>query len=112
MLMKQYVIDQLRPEDFRKLKAHLDRTSGCRVIENIYWLDLPVEHYAARQLAHTACQPFYLALELQPHQLSAELLVRSRNRMRCDCISYATHTQRHWMIDTIDAMLANLDIHV
>jgi len=110
--MKQYVVDQLRPNDYQKLKKHLDRTIGCQRVDSIYWIELDAAHYSTRQLAHKDCRPFYMALELQPNHLSTELLVRSSNRMRCDCVGYATHTQRNWIIDTIDAMLDNLDIHV
>jgi len=42
--------------------------------------------------------------------LACELLVRTKNRMRCDCIQYATANQRNWLIELIDNMFSRLEI--
>ena len=41
-----------------------------------------------------------------------ELLVRTQNRIRCECIAYATDEQRNWLIRLVDDMLAQLGISV
>jgi hypothetical protein len=43
-------------------------------------------------------------------RLAAELLIRTRNRVRCDCIHYADERQRNWLVQTVDAIFEKLEI--
>lgn len=108
--MKQYVIDEIRPADYEKIRAYLDETFGDAGIEGLYWIPLDETLLSTVQRAHEACAPFYMALELAPDRLSGELLVRTRKRVRCDCIHYADPRQRDWLIHTIDAIFERLEI--
>jgi hypothetical protein len=110
--MKQYVIDQLRPEDLESIKSYLDERFGAKAIAGIYWIPLDSPDLTEIQADHTACQPFYFAVELLPTRLSCELLVRSRNIIRCNCIQYATQKQRNRLIDLIDGMFEHLEIKI
>ena len=47
-----------------------------------------------------------------PDRLVCELLVRTGNRVRCSCITYANRQQREWLIDTVDAILDKLGVKV
>ncbi len=100
--MKQYVIDQLRPNDYFKIKAYLDMNLRLSGIPDIYWLILPQEMLEGNQAEHADCQPLYFALELCQSALSCELLVRTLSHVRCDCMRYASLAQRNWLIQTID----------
>lgn len=100
--MKQYVIDQLRPNDYFKIKAYLDINLRLSGIPDIYWLILPLEMLEGNQAEHADCQPLYFALELSQSALSCELLVRTLSHVRCDCMRYASLAQRNWLIQTID----------
>jgi hypothetical protein len=100
--MKQYVIDQLRPNDYFKIKAYLDMNLRLSGIPDIYWLILPQEMLEGNQAEHAGCQPLYFALELSQSALSCELLVRTLSHVRCDCMRYASLAQRNWLIQTID----------
>jgi hypothetical protein len=62
------------------------------------------------QLAHGECRPHYLTVELEPERMCCELLVRTRNRVKCSCMGYATDQQRNWFIGMIDAVLEKLSI--
>lgn len=108
--MKQYVIDEIRPADYVKVKDYLDETFGDAGIEGLYWVPLDETLCSAVQRTHEECAPFYMALELEPDRLSVELLVRTRSRMRCDCIHYADPRQRDWLIRTVDAIFEELEI--
>lgn len=110
--MKQYVVDQLRSVDFEKLKAYLDRQYGEAALGGVYWVPLDSALLSPVQSAHGDCQPFYVALQLEETALSMELLVRTKNRIRCGCIAYATAAQRVWMMDLVDGILARLGISV
>ncbi len=108
--MKQYVIDELRPDDFDKLKAHLDVEFAAPGFNGLYWLPLDPKLYEGVQKNHIECQPFYFAAELSEERLNCELLVRTNKRVRCDCIRYATENQRNWLIRFVDAMFDRLEI--
>ena len=108
--MKQYVIDELRPEDHLKIKNYLDENYGPVEMEGIYWIPVAAAVLTEIQQQHTDCQPFYVAVELQQDQLALELLVRTKHRVRCVCIGYAVAQQRDWMIDLVDAIFQRLGI--
>jgi hypothetical protein len=108
--MKQYVIDELRSDDYKKLKAYLDENFNSSDIEGLYWIPLEDENLTDVQAGHTECQPFYFTIELKPDILACELLVRTKSRLRCDCISYATEKQLNWLVRSVDGMLDKLEI--
>lgn len=110
--MKQYVVDQLRFPDYEKLKAYLDQNFGPASVGRIYWVPVDGETLNPVQAEHRDCQPFFAAVELQADQLSLELLVRTKNRIRCNCIGYATESQRNRLIRIVDDMLEQLGIVV
>ncbi len=108
--MKCYVIDELRYQDYESLKAHLTAHLEPSGIDGIYWYRIDDDLLSDTQKKHEACAPFYFALALEESQLSCELLVRTNNRIRCDCIGYATEKQRNWIIQVIDGMFEKLGI--
>ena len=108
--MKQYVIDELRPADFNKIKEFLDRSYESSDLDCLYWLRLEDEILTPVQIQHNSCYPFYFAVELEPDRIIFELLVRTRNRIRCDCMAYATEEQRNWLIRSVDAVFSRLNI--
>jgi len=108
--MKQYVIDELRPDDYKKLKAHLDENFNSSDMDGVYWIPLDQENLTGIQAEHTECQPFYFAIELNPDIMACELLIRTKSRVRCDCIGYATEKQLSWLIRFVDGMLDKLEI--
>ena len=112
VIMKQYVIDQLRLEDYESLKKYMDERFDGSGIGGLYWIPLDAKVYGDVQKAHPDCGPFDFAVELTEDRMSCELLVRQTRRMRCDCISYATETQRNWIIDVMDAVLEKLGIPI
>lgn len=108
--MKQYVIDELRPDDYPKLQEHFDRKFGAAQLDGIYWIRLDDDLLNETQAEHGKCQPYYFAIELTPDQLACELLVRTRNTVRCACIGYANQGQREWLIRMIDRIFSELEI--
>jgi hypothetical protein len=108
--MKQYVIDELRPEDHNKIKKYMEKTYGLAEMGGIYWMPIATEVLTEIQHEHSSCQPFYVAIDLEEDRIALELLVRTKNRVRCDCIAYASGDQRNWVMGAIDAMFEKLDI--
>ncbi len=110
--MKQYVIDELRPEDYKKVKSYMDEYFGFSKIDGIYWIPIDVEILSGIQKEHEQCQPYYFAVDLESNLMACELLVRTREKIRCNCISYATEQQRNWLINLIDAIFEKLEVFV
>ena len=110
--MKQYVIDELRYNDFDDLREYFQTHFSSSGIEGLYWVPLDAEILSATQRSHAECQPHYFAVELEPERLSCELLVRTAARVRCNCIAYANERQRAWLLQVIDAVLEKLAINV
>ncbi|MCU0589294.1 MAG: hypothetical protein MUF52_14230 [Syntrophobacteraceae bacterium] len=108
--MKQYVIDQLRESDYQKIMNYLDLKADRTAIDGIYWVNLPERLYSEIQQEHAQCQPHYFAASLDFSQISFELLVRSRQIIRCSCIAYATPAQREYILRFADDMLEQLGI--
>ena len=108
--MKHYRIDELRPNDLEKLKAHLDEQYGPCQVEDLYWVPLEDHLLDEVQKTHSGCQPFCFAVELGPNEIAFELLIRTRNRVRCDCIRYANPVQRDYIIQFADAIFKTLKI--
>ena len=108
--MKQYVIDEIRPQEHHKIKQYLDATYGSVEVGGIYWVPLSAAVLTDIQREHTNCQPFFFAIDLEEKRLSLELLVRTKNRIRCTCIGYASREQRIWIMEVVDAIFEKLGI--
>lgn len=108
--MKQYVIDELRPADQEKIKEYLDAHFGPADMGAIYWIPIEASVYNDTQTCHASCHPLYFALELSETALIIELLVRTKNKIRCDCICYATEDQFLWLLRVVDAIFERLEI--
>lgn len=108
--MKQYVIDELTPQNCQAIRQYLERCAQPAGVEGLYWLAIDEGLLAPEQQSHDTCKPFFFSLELLPDRLVCELLVRTGNRVRCSCIAYASRQQREWLIETVDAILHKLDV--
>jgi hypothetical protein len=108
--MKQYVVDELRRDDYQKLKKYLEDRFAQESVDGIFWVTLARDLLTHAQAEHTECYPLCFAIELEADRLICELLLRTRNRIRCSCIDYATEKQRNWIIQFIDTIFERLDI--
>ncbi len=110
--MKQYVFDQLREQDHDQVHEFLTRNAEKTVFDDIFWLNLPEDLYAEIQKEHRECWPFYFAVNLSQTSVDFELLIRSKNILRCGCIRYADRRQRDYILDYADKMLEDLEIRL
>ncbi|MBT9448366.1 MAG: hypothetical protein BA868_06200 [Desulfobacterales bacterium C00003106] len=108
--MKQYLIDELRPDDYKKIKDYFNEAFGPQPVDGMYWIPIDPELMDSIQLEHAECQPFYYAVLLEPTSISFELLIRSRNRMRCACIHYADKRQRDSIVEFADSVFERLKL--
>ncbi len=108
--MKQYVVDQLRPNDYENLRNYLDENHGPVQMGGIYWIPIDKDVLNETQAGHAECQPYYFALELNLDSLSAELLIRTLSKVKCQCMAYADSIQRNSILGFVDNLLDKLEI--
>jgi len=108
--MKQYQIDEIRLNDYPKIKDYLDNNYGPADLGNVYWIPLPEHLYDTVQAKHATCHPLYFVIELEESCLTCEFLIRTRNRMRCDCIKYANDKQMAYLILFTDRIFETTNV--
>lgn len=111
--MRLYLLEDFTGEQIQAIKKRLHDMELTGAMEGIYWLPCPHNLLSDVQKEHAAeCGPHCLAVEIEGSSLRLELLVRARNKLRCECVSYASEELRAHMIKYIDDMLLDLDIYV
>ena len=103
--MKQYVIDELRPDEIAKILAYLQNHCEQGGLQNIFWIEIPEEILSKTQAGHGACGPHCAAVELHSDKVVFEFLIRGRKKIRCECVGYATPSQREFIMDFADNLL-------
>jgi len=108
--MKQYVIDELRPGDYERLKSCLDGKFGASEVGGIYWIPVDLKFLTKEQASHTDCRPYYFAVVLEQNLLACEFLIRTKNKIHCSCISYADNVLQRYIIEFADSLFDELEI--
>jgi len=108
--MKQYVVDELRPGDYDRLKEYLNENLEFTGFDDLYRIPIDEAMLTSTQASHNHCKPLYFTLILTPESLTCELLVRTGTRIKCNCMGYATISQRNWVVEWVDNVFRELDI--
>ncbi len=103
--MRQFVVDDLSAQERDNLDTYLKKSLKSGPMMGMFWLQLPEDLWAKNQQGHDECGPFYFGVELSKDKLIVEFLVRSESNLHCSCISYATASQREFVLDFVDTML-------
>ncbi len=108
--MRQLLYDEISESDIKKIKRYLTKNAIASPLGDIFWINLPEELYDETQKSHKDCQPFYFAIEIGSKYLRIELLIRSRQRLHCQCIKYANKSQRDFIFDFADKLMERLKV--
>jgi hypothetical protein len=109
--MRSYCIDEFVPGELERLAERLDSMGLSSGMDDLYWLPVPTNLLTPLQKKHEGeCGPYVLALEILDEALRLELLVRARNRLRCDCVAYAEQRLVNHMIIYVHALLDEFKI--
>ncbi len=106
--MRQYLLDEIARGDLPRVRQYLHEHALPSSLEGIWWVDLPEDLLSPEQFAHRQCRPFRFAVELGEDFVRFELLIRSRETMRCACLGYATRPQRDFILGYADEMVEAL----
>ncbi len=110
--MRSYFIQEISPADMPKLLEALSSKAYKIPIKGLFWITLPRHLHSGKQLEHVKCGPYYMAVEAGDDWLKLELLVRCEQKIRCECIAYATAEQRQYMMEYLDQLIRNQDVRV
>jgi len=109
--MRSYYVDEFVPGELERLAERLYSLELSAGMDDLYWLRVPNNLLTPIQAKHEGeCGPYVLALEILDEALRLELLVRARNRLRCDCVAYAEQNLVSHMITYLHGMLDELKI--
>ncbi len=110
--MRQYVVDELRKNEIERAEQYLSNKCDEGGVNRLYWLQIPDELLSETQLEHRDCAPFCAGIEVTEDSVVFEMLVRSRQKLRCSCIAYASEEQRQFIMNFADRLLRETDIGV
>lgn len=108
--MIAYLIDEISPEDMRKVQAFLREHAVQSSLEHLFWIELPQDILSEEQFAHRGCGPHVFAVETGPDFVKMEFFIRSMRSLRCSCPGYCTPQQRAFVIQFAHHMLEVLHI--
>ena len=112
-IMRQYLLDEIIRKDIPRVRDYLNEHALASGLADIWWVDLPEDLLSPEQFEHQQCRPFRFAVEVGEPEvgdsfLRFEFLIRSREKMRCACIGYATRQQRDFILAFADRLVAEL----
>ena len=109
--MRSYCIDEFVPGELERFAERLDSMELSAGMEYLYWLPVHQNLLTPTQKEHECeCGPYVLSLEILHEALRLELLVRARNRLRCNCVAYAEQKIATHMITYLHGLLDELRI--
>lgn len=104
--MRQYVIDELRQGEIDRIRKYLAKHCQMSDLDDCYWLMIPDELLSDAQREHRGCcGPFAVGVLIGKDRISIEFLVRSRQKIRCNCIAFATPAQMEFILAFVDELV-------
>ena len=108
--MRQLMIDEIPRKQMEAVVSYLEEKTEPSGLDKIYWLEVPADLLAPVQWEHRECGPHYWAIELGKEFLKFEFLVRCRQRLRCDCVQYATPAQEAFLMKFARTLIEALSL--
>ncbi len=111
--MRQYLLDEIARKDIPRVRDYLNEHATASGLGDVWWVDLSEDLLSPQQYEHRECRPFRFAVEVGEPQVGDsfvrfEFLIRSREKMRCACIDYATRQQRDFILAFADRLVEDL----
>jgi hypothetical protein len=111
--MRQYLLDEINRKDIPRVRDYLNEHATASSLSDVWWVDLAEDLLSPEQYEHRECRPFRFAVEVGEPEVGDsfvrfEFLIRSREKMRCACIDYATRQQRDFILAFADRLVEEL----
>lgn len=107
--MRQYLIDELNQSQIEQISEYLKEHAQQSSVAGLFWVNLPDDLLAEAQYTHESCKPFCFSIEVGEDCVTLEFLIRSKQTLHCNCIQYASKTQRDFILGFADKMLFEKD---
>jgi hypothetical protein len=108
--LKYYFIDEITASDIEKIEAFLKRNTVSSCLDKVFWIDVPDNLLTKEQLGHKKQKPYVFSVELGKDCLKAELFLRSLGDFKGIYQKYCTLSQRDFILEYIEGMIAKLNI--
>jgi hypothetical protein len=108
--MKSYLIDEISSEDMKRIREELNNRGLSSELQDIFWVEMDMELLSEAQPLHKHCAPHVFALELSPHSVKLEFLVRSLKDMSCSCNAVFTPPQMRFAMHYVDLLFEKLGV--
>ena len=108
--MRQFLVDEIPRREMEAIKLYLKGKAVSTGLEEIFWLEIPERLLSPIQVEHQACGPHYLAIETGRNFVKLEFLVRCGQRLRCDCVQYATPDQEAFLMSFAHSLIQDLGL--
>ena len=109
--MRQFLVDEIPHRQMEAIEDYLKKKTIASGLEKIFWLEIPEDLLSPIQYEHKGCGPHYLAIELGQDFLKFEFLVRSRKRLRCDCVQYVSPAQEIFLLNFARTLIQTLGLN-
>lgn len=109
--MRQFLVDEIPHRQMEEIEGYLKEKTVAAGLEKIFWLEIPGNLLSPIQYEHKGCGPHYLAIELGQDFLKFEFLVRSRKRLRCDCVKYVSPAQETFLLNFAQTLIQTLGLN-
>jgi hypothetical protein len=111
--MRQYQLDEIARKDIPRVRQYLNEHAIASSLADVWWVDLPEDLLSPEQFEHQQCRPYRFAVEVTEPEVGDsfvrfEMLIRSRETMRCTCLGYATRQQRDFILGFADRLVEEL----
>lgn len=110
--MKQYVIDDIREPEMRRVKVWCAENLGASCFDNVFWLYVDESVLNNVQQSHNECKPLYFSVTLEEDagRLAVDMVVRTARSMHCECMGFIDAAQFAWLDNFIGKMFTELDV--
>jgi hypothetical protein len=111
--VRQYLLDEIARPDLPRVRQYLSEHATASSLADVWWVDLPEDLLSPEQFEHRQCRPYRVAVEVGEPEVGDgfvrfEMLIRSRETMRCACLGYATRPQRDFILSFADRLVEDL----
>lgn len=109
--MRSFYIDELSEVDIIKIRLHFEKTALSSQIEDIWWIEIPLDLLTVSQKKQKDLRPFVFTVELGDSWLKIEFLIRSLKTLNREWQAFCTPAQRQYILSLIDTLMDDLEIN-
>lgn len=108
--MRSFYIDELSEVEVIKIRLHFEKKALSSQIEDIWWVEIPLDLLTVSQRRQKDLRPFVFTVELGESWLKIEFLIRSLKTLNREWQAFCSPTQRQYILSFVDTLIDDLEI--